>query len=86
MELPLTPDSEKLLNELVAGGGYASEGEAVSAALRMLHERTAGRRSNVSLTKEEKLELLNNSIDSLPKSNARDVDTSRESIYEGRGE
>jgi len=55
MDVSLTPELERFIEELVAGGRYRSASEAVRTAIRLLQDREAERSA--------KLEALRQSID-----------------------
>jgi putative addiction module CopG family antidote len=55
MNVSLTPELERLVNEKVESGLYQTASEVVREALRLLKERDQTRESNISITSGRRL-------------------------------
>jgi len=85
MAMNISPENEKLLDEAVASGQYKSQDEALTEALRLLRENGNHGEARNRLASGEWRRKFERHLASTPKTAARTVDDSRESIYEGRG-
>lgn len=72
MEIALKPEHERLLEEQVASGEFASADEAVAAALDLLHQRQ-------ELTLEEERKLLEPAIAELDRGEYRTLEAKEDS-------
>lgn len=81
----LSVEHEQILQAAVASGWCQDEQEALSVALRLLHEQTAGDNGLQQSSVEWKRKLSDH-LARLPMTSAKVVDDTRESIYGNRGE
>ncbi|MEQ8846644.1 type II toxin-antitoxin system ParD family antitoxin [Botrimarina sp.] len=89
MTLNLPPDAQRFLSQVVASGRYSSAEDAVSAALRLLGERTevvTPAEGQDSPEREEAIQALNEWTRRRTYGGHAAMDDSREAIYDGRGE
>ena len=84
MSSSISPENQKLLREVVASGPFKSEDEALSEALRLLRDKTPNG-SVETVPDEDWTKLFRNWTQKGRVGNSQ-LDDSRESIYEGRGE
>ena len=90
MTMSITPENEKLLAEAVSSGFFQSQEEALTEAIRLLRQSTAGNSDKKTEGTSEPLtvEAWLKEFDRLTESRSvsvPDVDVSRESIYGDRG-
>jgi Arc/MetJ-type ribon-helix-helix transcriptional regulator len=83
--MSMSPETQKLLDDVLASGKFKTHDEALAEALRLLKEhQDAG--NGVELPFDEWREKFRAHLESTPRTTATSVNDSRESIYEGRGE
>jgi len=83
--MSISPENQKLLDEVLASGRFKTHDEALEEALRLLKEQQAEKNGG-HVPVEQWREKFKAHLDSTPESAASSLDDSRASIYEGRGE
>ena len=87
MSMSISPENQRLLSDAVATGQFKSEDEALAEALRLLHDQSAnGTSEDVQLLPPDKWVEEFHKWSRKPRAGNPNMDDSRESIYEGRGE
>jgi len=84
MVMSISPETERLLNEVVASGHFESQEEALAHALRLLRDSSPDANGHLALDRWR--EKFQEHLAATPNTTATVLDDSRESIYEGRGE
>lgn len=86
MAMSVSPSNEQFLNDLVASGEFPSQGEALTAAIRLLQQQTAC--ANSAECEVLSPEPWRKEFDRITESRAGgnpQMDDSRDSIYGDRG-
>lgn len=83
--MSISPENEKLLEEVLASGQFKTHDDALAEALRLLKGQQNSS-NGVQLPIEQWREKFRAHLDSTPDTATSSVDDSRASIYEGRGE
>ena len=85
MAMSISPENERLLNDVVASGRFKNPDEAMTEALRLLKDNGTEKNTSVQ-SQDEWRKKLEKHLSSIPKTTAKFLDDSRDTIYKGRGE